>query len=122
MRQSALNMVASFLGNMGITSFFMLQIKTQATDPTSLLIAAVTGVTGGLIAIFFIYRKEVKERALAKENHANNIQDIYEKGVKETNANIGNNNRLTDENIKQTKELREAIQRLPKELREALKD
>lgn len=117
-----LAMAASLLGNVGLTAFFMLQIKSVSSDPTSLLIAAVTGLAAAIVTIFLIYRKEVKERNANNERHADNIQKIYETIVKETNVNISNNNRLTDENIKQTKELTEAFRRLPADLRTALKD
>lgn len=116
-----LSVLASVFGNMGFTAFWTLQVQRNA-DPLSLTIAAITGLTGALVAVFFIYRKEVKERNASNELHAKNIQNIYESVVKETNVNISNNNRLTDENIEQVKELRETIQRLPKELREILKD
>lgn len=114
---------ASLFGNIGFASFWMLQVKlATSTDPTNLLIAGITGVSAALVTVFFIYRKEVKERAVQNELHLNKVQAIYESVVKETNSNIFNNNRLTDENIKQVKELRDAIQRMPNELREALKD
>lgn len=112
---------AGIFGNVGVTSFYLLQ-ATQSKDPTSLLIAGITGIAAALVTVFFIYRKEVKERNAANEEHAKNIQAIYEKVVVETNTNIKNNNRLTEENIAQVKELSNTIKKLPDELRALLKE
>lgn len=122
MNNLILTFLAGMFSNIGISAIWLLQINGATADPISLLIAAVTGLAAGIVTIFFIYRKEVKERNRTNEAHADKIEDIYEKVVKETNTNISNNNRLTNENSVQIKELRETIKSLPHELRQVLKD
>lgn len=100
----------------------ILQIKASNADPLSLAIAGISGLVAAVVTIFFIYRKEVKERNMANEEHAKSIQSIYEKVVVETNTNIKNNNRLTEENINHVKELSSTIKKLPDELRSILKE
>jgi flagellar basal body-associated protein FliL len=103
--------------------FYFLQTKTVSyTDPLSLAIACVIALAGAVTALFFIQRKESRERA-------QDIKTIYESVIKEVNVNINNNtesiknnNRLTDENSKLTKDLRDAVTRLPSEIRNILKD